>query len=308
MINIPMSALKILLLFSILSLILVGFGALVGYLLGDVLPIMSLFLALAIGMNVFSYYKSDYLAIKMTRTKLIERDDNPRFYDLVKKVAEEAGIPMPRVGIMNSPSPNAFATGRDQNHAVVVATGSILEMLNDGEMEAVLGHEMSHITHRDILVCTIAATIATIISYLGNIILMSELMGGTNNRNNNGILLIVAAILVPIGATFVQLGISRSRELYADIGSVRLVKKPDQLISSLEKISKPVATANRSPFGMGRRSPMPGQNNPQPGAYSSLFIVNNFGGHSLLNLFSTHPPLEKRIEAILKEKKELKLK
>ncbi len=301
-----MSSATIILLFGILALILVGFGAIVGYLVGDLLVIMSLFFILAIGLNVFSYYKSDYLAIKMTRTKLIERGDNPRFYDLVKKVADMAGLPMPRVGIMNSPSPNAFATGRDQNHAVVVATGSILAMLNDDEMEAVLGHEINHITHRDILVSSVAATMATVISYIGNIILFSELFGGINNRNSNTtILLLVSAILIPLGATFVRLGISRSRELYADIGSVRLVRKPDQLISSLQKISKPInGNTKRGPFGMGVPRPSPGMGqNGQGAAYSSLFIVNNLNGSALFNLFSTHPTLEKRIAAILAEKK-----
>jgi heat shock protein HtpX len=290
--------LKITLLFSVLSLILVSFGAIIGYLLGGVLLWMSAFLIIAIVMNVVSYYKSDSIALKTTRTKLIDREDNPRFYDIVKKVTEEAGVPMPRVGIMPSPVPNAFATGRDEKHAVVVATAGILGMLTDDELEAVIGHEISHVTHKDILVSTIAATIATMISYIGNIIIFSEFFGGFNDRNGNGnILLIVAAILIPIGATFVQLGISRSREAYADIGSVRLVRKPDALITSLEKISRPI---NRA------RTPM-GQNNPQPHAFSSLFIVNNFSASSLSNLFSTHPSLENRIKAIRTEAERLNL-
>ncbi len=302
-----MSSVKVVLLFGVLALILVGFGTLVGYLIGDMLVMASIFFALAICMNIFSYYKCDYLAIKMTKTKLIERKDNPRFYDLVKKVAETAKIPMPRVGIMPSTTPNAFATGRDEKHAVVVATDSILSMLNDDEMEAVLGHEISHITHKDVLVSTIAATIATVISYIGNIILFSELFGGMNERNGNtSILLLVSAILIPLGATFVQLGISRSREADADIGSVQLLRKPDQLISSLQKISKPVnknASISRSSIGFpSRNSP-----NNSANAFSALFIMNNLNAHSLLNLFSTHPSLEKRIAAILKEKERLKI-
>lgn len=300
-----MSSAKIILLFGVLALILVGFGAIVGYLVGNIFVIASLFFVLAIAMNVFSYYKSDYLAIKMTRTKLIERRDNPRFYDLVRKVSEKAEIPLPRVGIMPSQAPNAFATGRDEKHAVVVATDSILSLLNDDEMEAVLGHEISHITHRDVLVATVAATIATIISFIGNIILFSELYGGMNERNSNAsILLLVSAILIPLGATFVQLGISRSRESDADVGSVKLVRKPDQLISSLKKISKP-AMSTRSILGVQNPRPSNGVSSNATNAYSSLFIVNNLNAHSLLNLFSTHPSLEKRIATITATKKAL---
>ncbi len=289
-----MSIAKLTLLFSALALLLLAFGALIGYLVGSIFLWMSIFLVIALVMNVVSYYKSDSIAIKMTKTKLIQRKDNPRFYDIVKETSEKAGIPMPRVGIMPSQVPNAFATGRDKNHAVVVATSGILSMLDDDEMEAVIGHEISHVTHKDIMVTTVAATMATIISYIGNMVLFSEFFGGMNERNNNsGILLLVAAILIPIGAMFIQLGISRSRESYADEGSVRLVEKPDELISSLKKISVPI---NKRPVN----SP-----SPQPGAYSSLFIVNNFSRHSLVALFSTHPPIDARIKNIERVRNEL---
>ncbi len=289
--------LKMGILFAVLSLMLVGFGGLIGYFTGYIVVWMSFFLAIAVVMNVVSYLKSDSIALRMTKSKLVSRNDNPRLYETVEKVASDAGIPMPRVGIMRTPIPNAFATGRDRNHSVVVATTGILDMLNDNELEAVLGHEISHITHKDILITTIAATIATIISYIGNMIMFSMFFG-EGERGNNGIILLVAAILIPLGAMFVQLGISRARETEADSGSVRLVRKPDALISALEKISKP----SRAQFSASRN---PQGNSPQPGAYSSLFLVNNFGGHSLLNLFSTHPPLEKRIANINKVRKEL---
>ena len=297
-----MSIAKIALLFASLSLILVSFGVLIGYFLGDIFIWLSIFLLMAIAMNVFSYFKSDYIAIKMTRSKIIERSDNPRFYDIVEKVSRQAGIPLPRVGIMPTDIPNAFATGKDENHAVVVATSGILQMLNDDELEAVIGHEISHITHRDILISSIAATIATLISYIGNMIIFSEFFGGMDERNSNsGIILLIAAILIPVGAMFVQLGISRDREAYADEGSVRLIKKPDELISSLKKISN---------VNIARRKPILNRNaskNPQPGAYSSLFIVNNFSTHALTNLFSTHPSLEKRIENINRVRNELNI-
>lgn len=293
---------KIALLFSALSLILLGFGALIGYFLGNLFVWLSVFLLIAIAMNLFSYFKSDSIAIKMTRSKIIDRPENTRFYDIVEKVSQQANIPMPRVGIMPTDVPNAFATGKDENHSVVVATSGILKMLDDNELEAVIGHEISHITHKDILISTIAATIATLISYIGNVILFSEFFGGLDERNNgSGIILIVAAILIPIGAMFVQLGISRDREAYADEGSIRLLRKPDQLISSLQKISNVSVTSKRSAFSRNRQS------NPQPGAYSSLFIVNNFSAHSLMNLFSTHPTLEKRIKNINRVRDELNI-
>ena len=293
---------KISILFSTLSLILIGFGALVGYFLGGILLWMSIFFFIALGMNIFSYVKSDSIAIKMTRSKIIEKSDNPRFYDIVEKVSRQAGIPIPRVGIMPTDVPNAFATGKDENHAVVVATSGILQMLNDDELEAVIGHEISHITHKDILISSIAATIATLISYIGNVIIFSEFFGGIGERNSNsGIILLIAAILIPVGAMFVQLGISRDREAYADEGSVRLIKKPAELISSLKKISD-VNIARRKPI-LNRNT----RKNPQPGAYSSLFIVNNFSTHTLTNLFSTHPSLEKRIENINRVRSELNI-
>lgn len=299
-----MYSLKIGLLFLVLGLLLVSLGAVIGYFAGNMFMWMGVMLVIAIVLNVVSYYKSDSMAIRATRTKLIKESDNPRFYSIVKKVVEKAGIPMPKVGIMPSKVPNAFATGRDENHAVVVATEGILSMLDDDELEAVLGHEVSHITHRDILVCSIAATIAMVISYIGNILIFSELFGGMDNQNsNNGLLLIVAAILIPLGATFVQLGISRSREMYADTGSVKLMEKPDALISALTKISSP--QAQRNPLAYNR--PVPSNRSPSPGAYSSLFITNNFGSHTLMNLFSTHPPLEKRIANIKRVKEEMHL-
>ena len=297
-----MSIARISLLFASLSLILVGFGVLIGYFLGNILVWLSIFLLIAIAMNIFSYFKSDYIAIKMTRSKIIDRTENPRFYNIVKKVSEQASIPMPKVGIMPSEVPNAFATGKNEYHSVVVATSGILKILNDDELEAVVGHEISHITHKDILISTIAATIATLISYIGNMVLFSEFFGGLDDRNNSsGILLLIAAVLIPIGAIFIQLGISRDREAYADEGSVRLLGKPDELISSLKKISD-ISTVNKKPI-FGRNN----QNNPQPGAYSSLFIVNNFSTHSLTNLFSTHPTLEKRIANINRVRTELRI-
>ena len=286
--------LKIVALFSVLALLLVVIGAIIGYLFNDILLFTSLFLVLALGMNIFSYFESDKIALKATGSRIVSEKEEPRLYRIVKSVAEKAGIPMPKIGVMETDVPNAFATGRNAKNAVVVATRGIMRMLDDDELEAVIGHEISHITHKDILVSTIAATIATMISYIGNMILFSEMFGGTNeNRNGNGILLFVAALLIPLGAMFVQLGISRSREAYADVGSVKLVKKPDELISALRKISSVHSAPSRKAKNAG--------------AYSSLFIVNNLSKGPLFELFSTHPSLEKRIESINNARKELGL-
>jgi len=286
--------LRIISLFSVLALLMIIFGAIIGYLVGDFYLFMSIFFVIAIIMNIVSYFESDKMALKMTGSRLISKSENPRFYNIVERVSKEAGIKTPKIGIMDTDIPNAFATGRNENNSVVVATRGILNMLNDDELEAVIGHEISHIKHKDILVSTVAATIATIISYLGNMILFSMFFGGPeDNRNGNAnILLLIAAILIPIGAMFVQLGISRSREAYADEGSVRITKKPDDLISSLKKISVKPTVRNV-------------QRTSNPNAYSSLFIVNNISAHSLMDLFSTHPSLEKRIENIQRVRKEL---
>ncbi|MGC8516461.1 MAG: M48 family metalloprotease [Candidatus Acidifodinimicrobium sp.] len=286
-----MSQIKLFLLFSVLAVLLVFLGGIIGYIFGDVLLFVSIFLVLALGLNFYSYFYSDKLALRMTKSKLVTEKEEPRLYRIVKKVADKVNINMPKVGVMETNIPNAFATGRDEKHSVVVATRGILNMLDDDELEAVIGHEIGHITNKDILISTIAASIATMISYIGNIIIFSEIFGGDQRNNNSGILLLVAAVLIPIGATFVQLGISRSRETSADITSVKTVKKPDALISALRKIS------NVTPAKAVRSNNV--------GAFSSLFIVNNFSSHTLMNLFSTHPSLDKRIADITKAKKEL---
>ncbi len=286
-----MSQIKLFLLFSVLAVLLVFLGGIIGYIFGDVLLFVSIFLVLALGLNFYSYFYSDKLALRMTKSKLVTEKEEPRLYRVVKKVADKVNIKMPKVGVMETNTPNAFATGRDEEHSVVVATRGILNILDDDELEAVIGHEIGHITNKDILISTIAASIATMISYIGNIIIFSEIFGGDQRNNNSGVLLLVAAVLIPIGATFVQLGISRSRETNADITSVKTVKKPDALISALRKIS------NVTPAKVVRSNNV--------GAFSSLFIVNNFSSHTLMNLFSTHPPLDKRIADITKAKKEL---
>ncbi len=283
-------------LFFILTGLLMLIGYAIGLYFGSPLTFMLLGLVLAGVLNFVSYYWSDTIVVKMTRARIIQESESPTLFAVVQRVAQKAQIPMPRVGIVNSPQPNAFATGRGPNKAVVVATSSILQTLTPTELEAVIGHEVGHVVHRDVLTSSVAATIAGVISYIGNIALYSMMFGGLNGNNRQGgnpIALVVAAVLVPLGATFVQLGISRGLEYNADEYGAKLTQNPGALASALEKIS---AKAQVRPMGTG------GPNStgaPSP-ATASLWIVNPFRGSAFLELFSTHPSMQHRIERLRK--------
>jgi heat shock protein HtpX len=285
------------LLFFVLTGLLMLIGYAIGLYFGDPLTFMLLGLVLAGVVNFVSYYWSDSIVVRMSRAKIIQESENPTLYRVVQKVAQEAQIPMPRVGIVNSPQPNAFATGRGPSKAVVVATSSILQTLNTTELEAVISHEIGHVIHRDVLTSSVAATIAGVISYIGNIALYSMMFGGlsgngNNRQGGNPLMLVLAAVLVPLGATFVQLGISRSVEYDADEYGAKLTHNPGALISALEKISAKAQTRSMS------AGQSPG-NAPSP-ATASLWIVNPFRGGSFVELFSTHPSLQHRITRLRK--------
>jgi heat shock protein HtpX len=284
---------KITALFFVLTAMLLVIGYVVGwYFFGDPITFMGLALALAAVINFVSYYYSDSIVLRMSKAKIIQEGDNPTLFRVVRNVAQKASIPMPKVGIVDSPQPNAFATGRGPDKAVVCATSSILQTLTPDELEAVISHEIGHVVHRDVLMSSVAATIAGAISYIGQMAMFSMWFGGGGrNRNGGGsALAILAIILVPLGATFVQLGISRDDEYNADEYGAKLTRNPAGLVSALEKISakaktKPIAT-NPS-------------NAPSP-ATASLWIVNPFRGSSLMEMFSTHPSLSHRIERLRK--------
>jgi heat shock protein HtpX len=281
------------LLFTALTLMLMLLGSIVGYVFfNDPLTFTLLGLILAGIINFVSYEWSDKFVLWSTHTKLIQEKDNPQLYRIVRNVAMKANIPMPRVGIVQSAQPNAFATGKGPKKAVVVATTSILQMLSPGELEAVFGHEISHVTHRDVLVASIAATIAGAISFIGQMVIFNSFFGGfggnSRNQQNNYILLLIAAILVPIGAMLVQLGISRGRESSADEAGARLTGKPQELVNALRKISSSASSKQ------WRRN-----NAPSPST-SSLWIVNPLKGSSWTELFSTHPSLQKRVARLQK--------
>lgn len=290
--------LKLTLLFAVLTGLLMVIGFAVGLYLGDPLLFMGLALVLAAVFNFVSYFFSDSLVIRMSRAKMIKESDNPTLFGIVRSVAQKAGIPMPRVGIVDSQQPNAFATGRGPSKAVVCATSSILQTLTPAELEVVIGHEIGHVVHHDVLMSSVAATMAGAISYIGTIALWSVMLGGGSSRNKNSpIVLLVAAILVPLGATFVKLGISRNDEYNADEYGAKLTRNPGGLISALGKISNRVQTkpmSNRS-----AQAPSP--------ATASLWIVNPFKGNSLVELFSTHPSMPHRVERLKKVAREMNL-
>lgn len=284
-------------LFFVLTGLLMLVGYAIGLYFGDPLAFMLLGLVLAGVMNFVSYYWSDTIVVKMSRARIIQQSDNPTLFGVVQSVAQKAGIPMPRVGIVSSPQPNAFATGRGPQKAVVVATSSILQTLTPTELEAVIGHEIGHVVHRDVLTSSVAATIAGVISYIGNIAMFSMMFGGlggggNNRQGGNPIALVAAVVLVPLGATFVRLGISRGLEYNADEYGAKLTQNPGALVSALQKISAKAQTRGMSG---GRNS----AGTPSP-ATASLWIVNPFKGSTMLELFSTHPSLPHRVERLRK--------
>jgi len=290
--------LKITMLFAVMTGLLMAIGFAVGLYLGDPLTFMLIAFVLAAVFNFVSYYFSDSLVIRMTRAKIIQENDNPTLFRVVRDVAQKAGIPMPKVGIVDSPQPNAFATGRGPSKAVVCATSSILQTLTPDELEAVIGHEIGHVVHRDVLMSSVAATMAGAISYIGTVALWSVMLGGGNSKNKNSpIVLLVAAILVPLGATFVKLGISRDDEYNADEYGAKLTRNPGGLINALEKISSRAQT--RPISNNSAKAPSP--------ATASLWIVNPFRGGSMLELFSTHPSMPHRVARLKKVARDMNL-
>lgn len=234
---------------------------------------------LAVVTNFASYWFSDKIVLAMYGAK--EVGPGTRLYDTVERLARRGGLPMPRVYVIPQPSPNAFATGRSPEHAAVAATEGILQILNDDELEGVIAHELSHVKHRDILISSIAATLAAAIMMIAR---FAMFFGGSRNdrEGQNPIALLATIILAPIAAVLIQAAISRSREYDADAGGAHMAGGPSGLISALRKIE----SAARA---------VPLDANP---ATAHMFIVKPFSGGGIGSLFSTHPPTEKRIEAL----------
>lgn len=275
-----MNFLKTTVLLATLTGLLVAIGGLIGGVGGAII-----FLVIAGAMNFFAYWFSDKFALRMAGARQIEERDDPRLFAMVREVAEKSRMPMPKVYIIDNPSPNAFATGRNPEHAVVAVTTGIQWLLTDRELRGVIGHEMGHVRNRDILTSSIVATVAGAISMIAQVLMWSSIFGG-RGRDQNPFVTLAVILIAPIAATMIQLGISRTREYAADKTGAEVTGDPEALASALEKLQRGVAA-------------MPMEESPAQEAVSALYIVKPFaGGGGMANLFSTHPPLEERIKRL----------
>lgn len=281
--------LKTILLLSALSVLLITIG-------GAISPTMLVvMIAFAVVVNVGAFLHSDKLVLRMSRARVVERHEAPGLCDVIRELADRAQLPMPKVAIVPDATPNAFATGRDPQRAVVAVTEGLLRLTDQRELRGVIAHELAHIKHRDTLIATIAAAAAAAITSIAQVLQWSALFGGLSSddeEGSSGVGVLLTAVLAPIGAVMIQAGISRSREYIADEYAAELTADPKGLANALAKLQR---------YGqqlMQRGAPM-----PQP-ATTSLSIVNPLSGLSgrgagIANLFSTHPPIEQRIQRLM---------
>jgi heat shock protein HtpX len=272
-----MNQLKTILLLGALSALLVAAGAAIGpqWAWGA--------LALSLGVNLFAWFFSDRLVLRMSGAREVSREEAVELHRMVEELSTRAGMPKPRVYLVDAPHANAFATGRSPDRAAVAVTRGLLEILTPREVRGVLAHELAHVRNRDVLVATVAAGLATAISHVGNLLAFSGLTGGRDGEEGGGNGGLLFALAAPFGAMLVQLGISRSREYLADETGARISGDPLALASALEKLHRDAEA-------------VPAQVEP---ATASLHIVNPFGGPGgLTRLFSTHPPAEERIRRL----------
>ncbi len=276
-----MNTLKTAFLLTALTLFLIFIGAYFGGRNGMILGFI-----VAAGMNFFSYFYSDKLALSMYRAQPVTREQLPRVYQIVERILPRMALPMPKIYVIPSDSPNAFATGRNPKHAAVAVTQGILNLLNDEELEGVLAHELGHVRNRDILTSSVAATLAGAITLIANAERWAGFFGGgggSRDGRSRGMGGLFMLILAPIAATLIQLAVSRSREYEADATGAHVTGNPYALASALQKLD-----------AYSRRLPM--QASPST---AHLFIVAPFiSGASFANLFSTHPPMARRIERL----------
>ncbi|MBP2668932.1 MAG: Heat shock protein, Metallo peptidase, family [Deltaproteobacteria bacterium] len=275
------NTLKTTFLLAVLTILFVLVGKAIGGQSGMVIAF-----GLAIVMNVGSYWFSDKIVLRMYRAREVTEAEAPQLHGTVRRLATAAGVPMPKVCIIPEESPNAFATGRNPAHAVVAVTEGIVRILSPEELEGVLAHEMAHVKNRDILIGTVAATLAGAIMMMAHMARFAAIFGGgsrDDREGGGGLELLVMAILAPLGAMLVQMAVSRSREYLADETGARFCGRPEALARALEKIA-----------GWSRQVPM----HASP-ATAHMFILSPLSGGGLMSLFSTHPPVEKRIERLL---------
>lgn len=282
-----MEQFKTFLLLASLSVLFVMIG---GYLGGE--GGMVIALLFAGGMNFYAYYFSDTMILKHYKAQEVDPRDIPMLYRVVERLVERANLPMPKVYLIHDHIPNAFATGRNPEHAAVAITTGLLELLNEDEVEGVMAHELSHVHHRDILIATIAATIAGAVAFIANMLQFGALFGNRNNRNGNPILMLLMALLLPLAASVIQMTISRSREFMADEGAGRLTGHPEWLQSALVKLSN-----------YNARGEVQGAT-PEN---AHMFIISPFDGKniSFANLFRTHPTTEQRLARLEALKEEI---
>jgi heat shock protein HtpX len=276
------NAFKTTLLLTALTLFLLLLGQIFGGQRGMVMA-----LGIAVVMNFVSYFFSDKIALAAYRAQPVSREQLPRAYEIVGRLSQKIGIPMPKVYVIPTDSPNAFATGRNPNHASVAVTQGILNLLTDEELEGVLAHELGHVKNRDILISSIAATLAGAITFLARMGMFASMFGGGGGRDDRdrgggGLVALLMLILAPIAAMLIQLAVSRSREYQADASGAHFTGNPYALASALQKLD-----------AYSKRIPM--QGTPST---AHLFIVAPMLGIDFANLFSTHPPIAKRIERL----------
>ncbi len=279
------------LLMSVFLAVVIGLGWFFSYYYGNP-NILYFFVAFSIFMNIFSYWFSDKIVLKLAGAKPAEREANFDLYTAVENLSITAGLPMPKVYIVNDPAPNAFATGRNKEHAVVAVTTGLLNILNKTELEGVIGHELSHVGNRDMLLSTVVVVLVGFVAIISDIFTRNLFWRGVKNSDDNkatGILLIIGlifAIISPIFATLIQLAISRKREFLADASGALLTRYPEGLASALQKISQVGQPMKR-----------------QSKAIAHLYISDPKGsqafGKKVSGLFATHPPAEDRIKALI---------
>lgn len=266
------------------AILLAGLTALflaVGYVIGGEGG-MLIALAVAVAMNAFAYWNSDKMVLRMYNARPADARSAPELFGLVQQLSQRAGVPMPRVYIIDNPQPNAFATGRNPEHAAVAATTGLMRLLNHQELAGVMAHELAHIKNRDTLIMTVTATLAGALSMLAQFGLF---FGGNRDNQSNGFLNIILIILAPLAAMLVQMAISRTREFSADRIGAEICGHPLWLASALQKLES----------GARRVDNPQAEDNP---ATAHLFIVNPLHGRSLANLFATHPAIEDRVKAL----------
>jgi len=272
-----MRVLRTTFLLTALTLVLITIGAYFGGRNG-----MTMALIIAAAMNAIAYFFSDKIALMSSGAQPVTREQLPRLYEVMERLAAKANLPVPKLYIVPEAAPNAFAAGRNPSHASVAVTEGLLQLMTDDELEGVIAHELSHVRNYDILISSIAATIAGAISYLGHIGLWFG--GRDDEREGSGVAGVLMLILAPIAATLLQLGISRQREYSADATGARMVGQPYGLISALQKLG---AYNKRIPTTM-----------VSPTTAALCIVKPMFGSETLSSLFSTHPPLEDRIAAL----------